>query len=595
MNRKCIFAYLFVFIVMQCPITVSAGVNLVIKNQADFDDLQINLISLVAKGENEIDVSLVAGNYVFTEKHIMLKGLKNPRLKIKVKGGKDVVLMPFGREYKDGDLYYGSYNVNRSLMIDDKDIDIWSRVHYSEGLVEVVNPEMKLCRLKKQRIETASNDTLATYILIPCWYKASINKVTQIEDSYIYFISNNLSKNFNNKWYNINNDYNYGKCPIRYKLCNVDSDDSDFRIEDYRVQLKERNATVREGYAMNFMTIEDCEIASIVLEDLCICGNSYGKNMPLINLTKVKSSGIKISHCTFAGIRGDVIHVNESNNTSIKENVFHDCYGYGIKADNLSKKTDVEDNLFFNMDKEMRGSTCIYCCGQDYYIANNSMKDFGYGGIRVGVGYSKNKKQPCTGVVEYNEMTYTDAYVREIENHSLMDGGAIYLNTKNDKAVIRNNYIHNYVGRKDNRGIFCDDGSFNFEIYENIITGNLNCYSIDSRRVNYVEEPHTPNSGIIRANIKNKIYNNFVQAPIRFEGHEDIDNGCIKGVNYYLSTQNIAGLQKKYLNLAECSDDVTIIPRVISCNKVVLKRNDYNKMRKNRAWKFVRKYFKQSL
>lgn len=50
-----------------------------------------------------------------------------------------------------------------------------------------------------------------------------------------------------------------------------------------------------------------------------------------------------------------------------------------------------------------------------------------------------------------------------------MDGGAIYLATKNAGSIVRNNYIHGFSGMKSNLGIFRDDGASNFELYGNYI------------------------------------------------------------------------------------------------------------------------------
>lgn len=63
----------------------------------------------------------------------------------------------------------------------------------------------------------------------------------------------------------------------------------------------------------------------------------------------------------------------------------------------------------------------------------------------------------------------------------LMDSGAIYTWTQNDQVIIRYNYIHDYTGASDNRGMFCDDGAANFKIIGNRILRIANSYCVDSR------------------------------------------------------------------------------------------------------------------
>lgn len=96
-----------------------------------------------------------------------------------------------------------------------------------------------------------------------------------------------------------------------------------------------------------------------------------------------------------------------------------------------------------------------------------------------------------------------------------MDSGAIYIFTQNDGAVIRNNYIHDYVGMKDNRGIFCDDGAYGFTITGNVIRNVPNSYSIDSRLCLNVETQ--AGSVVKKVNYNNIIRNNRVDGPVRFE------------------------------------------------------------------------------
>lgn len=96
-----------------------------------------------------------------------------------------------------------------------------------------------------------------------------------------------------------------------------------------------------------------------------------------------------------------------------------------------------------------------------------------------------------------------------------MDSGAIYAYTQNDDTQIRNNFIHDYTGMKDNRGIFMDDGAINVTVRDNVIMRIANSWSIDSRRVADIE--NEPGSQVQKANIGNTITNNKTDGRIRFE------------------------------------------------------------------------------
>lgn len=93
------------------------------------------------------------------------------------------------------------------------------------------------------------------------------------------------------------------------------------------------------------------------------------------------------------------------------------------------------------------------------------------------------KKYECSGIIENNEIYLTKDYYNNKEKYTSMDAGAIQVRTQSDQTIIRYNYIHDIVGMKDNRGIFCDEGARNFKIYNNVILNTPNCYSIDARKV----------------------------------------------------------------------------------------------------------------
>ena len=99
-----------------------------------------------------------------------------------------------------------------------------------------------------------------------------------------------------------------------------------------------------------------------------------------------------------------------------------------------------------------------------------------------------------------------------------MDSGAIYTWTINKNVVIRKNYIHDIGGYKDNRGIFCDDGTVNVHILENRVLRIANSYCIDLRRVPKVAKD--PKSYVKKVNVGNRLEGNVVDGKVRFENDD---------------------------------------------------------------------------
>ncbi len=536
--------------------TSVARTTIVVSSQTEFDGLQEQLINTIKSGEKVIYVKLLPGTYIAKEKHITLKDIDASNTKIHIVGH-GATLIPEGHEYHDGDNYQGTFSVGNSWMSGNKDVETWSYVKYADSLIEVLDAEEKRCRLKCKNSFSANTDFSNAYILITHWYQSSTYKIEKIEGQYIYFTANDL-KESSYGGYNVNDDYNYGNKIIRYKLCNIETGEDYFRITDGKVHLPNGVTSVWEGKTYNYLTFQNCKFAIVEVNGIQFHGNAFAESHPAISIRNTACKKIRIHKCGFYGMRGSIINVSASPNVKIDNNQFADTYYYGIWSNNGSANTVVEKNSFKSMGKRMHNTKCVGCLGTNYRVSDNIFLDFGYCGIRTGVWYKSDMKQPCTGVIENNDLSYSQDYLDHIENYGIMDGGAIYLATKNAGSIVRNNYIHDFSGIKHNRGIFCDDGASNIEIYGNVITDIANSMCIDSRRVTFVERSHTPESGIERANINIVIRDNTVDGSIRFEAHEDSDNGCIKGANYILTAEDGKMPKMVISNVANPEEDIVL-------------------------------------
>lgn len=556
MRRLLRFVILFSCCLFVVTIASACRTTIIVNNQAEFDQLQEKLINTIEAGKRSIYVTLAPGTYIAKEKHIFLKDLNADDTKIHIKGNK-IFFIPFGREYHDGDAYQGNFSIDNSWMSGLKDIETWSYFRYADGLVEVLDTVENYCRITCNEAFVDNTDYSNAFILIPRWYQSSVYKINKIDGRYIYFIADDLKKS-SYGGYNINDDYNYGKKDIRYKICNVATNADCISVVDGEVHLPNGVTAVWEGIIHNFLTIKNCKFSSVEISGIQFIGNAYSKSNPAIYFKDSECKSVRIHRCGFYGMRGNVISITASPNVSIDNNQFEDCYYNGIKSNNESANTVVEKNSFKLMGKRMTNTPCVRCQGTNYRVSDNVFLNFGYGGISTGVWYKSKMKQPCSGVIENNDLSFNQDYMDHIDNYGIMDGGAIYVATKNAGSIIRNNHIHSISGMKSNRGIFCDDGASNIEIYGNVITGIANSRCIDSRRATFVERSSSSESGVDRANVNIIIRDNVVDGSIRFEAHEDPDNGCVKGINYILPTKDGSMLRMIVDHVADQKDDIIL-------------------------------------
>lgn len=559
-----------------------------IKSQNDFDRLQESFNSVVDAGRNDVRIVFSRGEYVAKEGHFVLRGIDNPNLRVRVIGN-GAVLRPEGHDYKDGDIYIGSFSVERCWMSGDNDLSIWSRMHVADGLVEVVDEVGKVCRIKsREQLPTKANYDNA-YILIPQSYLSHVYKIKKVEGRHIYFVASNLAKR-GNTW-NVNHDYHYGRASIRYKTCNLDNENNHVRVVDGKVRLPKGILTAREGTTHRYIAVEDCSLKEFRISGLKIFGCRNVSGGAAIYFDKLMSKVCMIRDCVFDGFRSDVIRVLASQNVVVERNVFKDCYMNGVHADNMSVGVRVQGNVFENIGKAMMNTLCITCKGTDFEIRDNVLKDFGYGGIGAGVWYLAPKNNACTGVIEGNELYYSEEYIADKKEHCLMDAGAIYLWTKNDGVSIRNNYIHDIDGMCANRGIFCDDGAYNFEIVGNVIVRIHNSNCIDSRRVESVEDTKAPGSGINHSNVNITMKDNIVDGKILFVGSSSItDNNCFIG-NYYVLCGNEVLLPTNDIrNVKHLGEAIKIQQIRNDGGKIVIPKEDIKHLKKIRNWKTLRKY-----
>lgn len=564
--------------------------TIIISNQNEFDDMRLQISKSIIAGEKYINVEILRGTYYFNDNHIVLSRIEAKDTRIHIKGN-GAILIPRGHTYHSGDRYKGDFSYDCSWMSGDKDISIWTDLRYSDGLIEIVNEKAKLCRLKHDVFRECDLAQGISFIYITHWFESGIYKIEKIEDGFVFFTTTDLKQSVLNKdGYNINDDFFFYKSFPRFRLCNVNTKEDVLRIIDGRVVLPRSCNVAHEGRTPRFLTIQKCSFSRVDISGFCFYGNSYQASTSYIYLLELNAQEVDISDCVFKGLHGNIISIVKTDNVTIKGNTFKDCYYGGILSDNMSGHTKIMNNTFVNMGLRRLNTFCVLCRGSNYYIGGNTLRNYGCGGISVGDWSHYPHERPSSGIVEKNTLTFSPSYLKEIERTGLMDSGAIYIWTKNDGAIVRNNVIRGYSGSGGNKGIFCDNGSYGVSIIGNVVTGITNSYCITSRRVASVEESNSPGTGIEASNINNTIQDNIVDGPVTFVGHEREDNGCIIGNNYVLIPKGGDYPVYSISHVKEEGGLIALEQKADKWGKVAISRKSYKLLRKTQEWHALKRF-----
>ena len=549
-----------------------------IGNQEQFDQLNKTIHECVADGISSITIRVSTGCYYFKERHLDLSDIIAPGLTLKMIG-KKAVLIPFGKEVSTEETIKG-YNYSSSV-VDIKSgasVNMWSGLKYADSEVEIIDTAQKVCRLKSSGIKSRTKEECKdAYIMITAWCRTYYYHITKIEDSYIYFIADNFEiSRVNKNGYNVNDDtyYSKGKVPTRFRLSNLDP-------------LKKGQLHVCE--TQSFLHNNGGQIKKLSVTGFTFLGNKTNGDLvgwpySLIVLNAVNAESIRIHRCRFIGQNSRVISINKTNNVQIDNNYFVHNFRNGITSYNSSNCTTVNDNVFEYNGESLSYERCVTCQGSDYHVYNNTFTNFGYCAISVGFYYGTEPENTPSGIVELNTLKYTDDWMNNLWQHSIMDGGAIYLWTRNDVAVVRNNAIINYGGVCFNNGIYCDDGAKGMEIYGNVVCGIENGYSIHSRRVPNVD------AQVGGANMNNKVYDNFIDGGFLFVGHEGANN-CVKGRNFIVVKQDGTRQDCSVKSIANPVSDEYVEIIELSDFKLLLDRNYLKRVKKSNLKPIVKKYF----
>lgn len=566
-----------VHVVKTHRLSVTDAIFLHINTQNDFDALQANLETAFKNASGSIIVKFGKGPFYFKDEHIYLKNITRKDVSLCFQGNETKIISA-GHSFRKGDRYVGVFSPdNVYLDAEWNDVPIWGKMYQSDSLVEIIDKETGLCRIHSSELSIPNQGQFTNaFLQLTEWYMSGIYHIDSIKGQDIYFIAHDLKPGaYTYGNYNVNYDYTVAKCYPRFRLCNIPSESAIFVEHNKTV-----NSSFYECQSATFMRIYGSNFKTLDIRDIDFHGNAGGGM--LFRLLGVSTTdGIHFQDCGFYGIKSIAVYLMNTSNTRIENCTFADCYGDAILATHRVKNTTVVNNRFINVCKGLNNTFAIHCQSAEYYIAGNTIIDYGYGGI--GVGEGAGTEYYGSGIVEKNTLFYTDTYAEEAKKRSLIDGGAIYLWPNHNRTIVRYNRIHNYSGAAANRGIYCDDGAFGFSVYGNVITDVSNSNYIDSRMI--------PLSNTIPTNTNNLVMFNILSGKYKFEGRPG-DNGCVKGQNIILSKDGSRPHNIVVNNINEIEDDYQLTYKYKRGLTIVVDRKSGRELKKLPFYREIKHCFK---
>ncbi len=260
------------------------------------------------------------------------------------------------------------------------------------------------------------------------------------------------------------------------------------------------------------------------------------ENLKLIGSTDciLKNKGIvRLNGCYFT--KGNSGAIFSSGSIYINHCTFSNIRNFGIVCDNESY-SDICNSRFEAIGLKGTNGACIQSPSK-LYVADCTFKNFNYSAIITGNISTDDEKNISISIIERNTMVWNKSWIEKIIGYGLKDSGAIYIGTNNKRAIIRNNTILNFGGHGLNRGIMCDDGSYNLTIYGNVISNTANYYDIDSRECSADVGRKIPKGYAMNTN--NFIGYNYCDGKIKAQGASMKNNGCTFIQNHILGEKRM--------------------------------------------------------
>jgi hypothetical protein len=475
--------FAFAIILATIVATGISAATIKIHTQQDFDLLSETIANAIDKGANDISVDILAKELTFDNNQIFLKGIKRKDVSISIHG-KGVHIMSQGQ-------YVDKVNSPDFMYLENSNYyNPWTEFQQLQDTIAIINYPAQLCRIytpHRNKKESAPQNKFINYT---CWYTSRTSPITEIGRRFMDFDGGDWAIAQEPRRLNVNMDYSYAKIYPRYRLFGT----------------KKASGKIYECIASTLLNLAFCDLKSFSIDSIHVKGSS--NKGALIFINHCSADSISVSGSSFQCIGGTVLLDRKSTNVCFAANKVDTFMGIGIHSEVESTGAKVIGNIFSNCSLSMEQGFAIQMRSNRFLVKNNTISDFCYGGIGVGIWAGSKTDSECSGEVSGNELFYTSTFLDNLSQYTLMDSGAIYTWTRCHGIVIRYNYIHDISGIKDNRGIFCDDGTKNVTITNNRIERIHNSYDIDLRWCDTFKEmvpDHNTGNTLLDNNTKGKV------------------------------------------------------------------------------------------
>lgn len=496
--------------------------DIVVGSQQDFNRLPGLVVAMAEGGAEEINVIIREGTYLYRDGHMRLRDIRRPRLALAIRGQGRCVLVGRGRQLQAGQEYGAGFRHDATWLRGGlaEELPLWSTTMQAADTVRALDPVSGECLIPFRGLPVQGPDECAdTYVRLTMWYRSAVYPVVRVSEEGVHFLCNDLKYDSYFRALNVNADYGFSAnvasvAPVfpRFRLCGGAGTDAG--VVAGRVEAPAGEA-VYECRAPGFLQLDGCELARVEVEGLEFRGNMQGWHRAVVAVGGSRfGRGMTVRGNTFRYLKTEALRVDSSDNVRFEDNLAADCAAGIVRSDNASRRTAVTGNTFDRCGTGLQNTFCVCCTGTDFVVRGNTFRDFGYGAVRTGVWWAEEMKAPCRGTVEDNDISFSAACLARPQENGLMDSGAIYVATQNDSVAVSRNRIHGYGGMLQNRGIFLDDGTSGCHLTGNTVSGILNSYCIDLRRVDYSDRPQNRAPAFNRGNTMS---GNRCDGPVRFE------------------------------------------------------------------------------
>ena len=462
-------------------LTLLLSAVLSVTGQQDFERLDARIDSVLAAGEREVDVQFAPGTYFFREGHLRLSGVQAPDATLRLSGNGAVLV---GAGDGAGYRFENGYVDLQALC----PVDVRQPVRRAKGWPVKCLFRKGIYKIRCDEADLSRAEAEGVKVILSQWYDGAVYPVVEIRGGFLYFRRERVYQA--GMW----SELRYGRCLPRYILC-----------------TPPRRQDLHACSASGFLSLDRCQVASVLMEGLTFLGN--GEGAPLLSLRDVQADSVSVRDCRFEGIRSQVVSVEKTDHFYLRNSRFYQCYRGAVIFAPDSEDIVISDNRFLDNGLGMTNTPVVDCKGRSFRVRRNYFEDYAHSAIGIGIHFMDPVGEVTSGVVEENEICMSEHF-RSGVPRELIDGGAIYIWTQNEAVSVRNNFIHDLDGPHGNQGIFADDGTVGLEITGNLLLNIRRGRCIDLRKALRVERKR--NSCIRKVNVRNRMEGNVLDGVCRF-------------------------------------------------------------------------------